>query len=87
MPAWVEKYTGKKLNFEFTSGGEFPDDPTGYDLVIHCGGCMLQPRVVQYREQLAEEAGVPFTNYGILIAYMNGILQRSLSIFPDLFER
>lgn len=87
LPNWIQSYTKKPFDFSLTSGASFPTDLQPYKLVVHCGGCMLQPRVVQYREQLAEEAGVPFTNYGILIAYMNGILQRSLSIFPDLFER
>lgn len=86
LPNWIQAYTKKTLNFSLTSGASFPTNLQPYKLVLHCGGCMLQPRVVQYREQLAAEAGVPFTNYGVLIAYMNGILQRSLSIFPDLFE-
>ncbi len=86
LPNWIQTYTKKKLDFSLTSSASFPTDLSTYALVVHCGGCMLQPRVVQYREQLAAEASIPFTNYGILIAYMNGILQRSLSIFPDLFE-
>lgn len=85
LPNWIQAYTKKALHFSLTSGASFPTDLQSYKLIVHCGGCMLQPRVVQYREQLAAEAGIPFTNYGILIAYMNGILQRSLSIFPDLF--
>ena len=86
MPAWVEKYTGKKLNFEFTSGGEFPDDPTGYDLVIHCGGCMLGEREMKSRIRRCAEKNVPITNYGIAIAQMHGILRRSLGVFPDILK-
>ena len=86
MPAWVEKYTGKKLNFEFTSGGEFPDDPTGYDLVIHCGGCMLGEREMKSRIRRCAEKNVPITNYGIAIAQMHGILRRSLGVFPEILK-
>lgn len=86
MPAWVEKYTGKKLNFEFTSGGEFPDDPTGYDLVIHCGGCMLGEREMKSRIRRCGEKNVPITNYGIAIAQMHGILRRSLGVFPEILK-
>lgn len=79
LPAWIQKYSGRRLNFVFTSGGEFPEDlsPEKYALIVHCGGCMLTEREMQYRMRLAEDAGVPFTNYGTLIAYMNGILART----------
>lgn len=80
IPKWLEKYTGKTLNYKFTSGREFPDDLTGIDLVVHCGGCMLNEREVCSRMRIAEEQNIPMTNYGILIAYMNGILKRSLLI-------
>lgn len=87
LPAWIRKFTGiEDIRFEFTSGGQFPEDLDGYDLVIHCGGCMLGDREVSYRAKCAADAGVPFTNYGISIAYMNGILKRSLSPFPELCE-
>ena len=87
FPAWLKKHTGiENLNFEFTSGGEFPDMLDKYDLIIHCGGCMLNEREVVYRAKCASDAGIPFTNYGTAIAYMNGILQRSLSPFPELQE-
>jgi len=81
LPGWIKKHTGKELRFEFTSGGGFPEDlsPEKYAMVVHCGGCMLTEREMQYRMRCAEDAGVPFTNYGTLIAYMNGILRRSLS--------
>ncbi len=85
LPAWLRRYTGHDgLVFDFTSGGDFPENLDGYDLVIHCGGCMLGEREVAYRARCAEDAGVPFTNYGTAIAYMNGILKRSLSPFPDM---
>ena len=82
LPNWIRKHTGKSINFEFTSGGEFPDDLSKYSLIVHCGGCMLNEREVLYRQKCAQDQGVPFTNYGTLIAYMNGILARSAEIFP-----
>lgn len=83
LPRWMEQYTGKKLNFKFTSGTEFPEDFTGYDLIVHCGGCMLNEREMKYRLQCAEDQGIPITNYGILISYMNGILKRCIAPFPE----
>lgn len=81
MPHWIETYTGKKPEFVFTSGTGFPEDLTPYRLVVHCGGCMLNEREMQWRRNQAVSQGVPMTNYGIAIAHMNGILQRSLEIF------
>ncbi|MCM1171483.1 MAG: [FeFe] hydrogenase H-cluster maturation GTPase HydF [Clostridium sp.] len=78
IPAWLKKYTGKQLDFEYTSGGDFPNELNGYKLIIHCGACMLNEREVLYRMKCAIDAGVPFTNYGTAIAYMNGILERSI---------
>lgn len=86
LPKWIQQYTQKKLNFTFTAGGSFPDSVQDYALIVHCGGCMLQPKVVQHRAKLAKKQQIPFTNYGTLIAYINGILERSLSVFPDLYE-
>lgn len=88
IPAMIRRHTGKSdLNFHFTSGGGFPESLDGYDLVIHCGGCMLNEREMRYRGKCAADEGVPFTNYGIALAYMNGILKRSLSFFPELLEK
>lgn len=84
LPAWLRQYTGKDLRFAFTSGGEFPEDPSGYALVVHCGGCMLSEREMRYRAGSAAGAGVPMTNYGVTIAHVHGILRRSLSPFPDV---
>lgn len=84
LPALLRKTTGKSLNIKLSSGREFPDDLSRYSLVIHCGGCMLNEREVTYRRKSAEEQNVPFTNYGIAIACMNGILRRSIGIFPEL---
>lgn len=85
LPAWIRKHAGtEEIIFDFTSGGDFPESLDGYDIVIHCGGCMLGEREVSYRARCAEDAGIPFTNYGTAIAYMNGILKRSLSPFPSL---
>ncbi len=81
LPGWIKKFTGADCQFEFTSGTEFPDDLTGYRLVIHCGGCMLNEREMKYRYRCAEEQGVPMTNYGTAIALMHGILERSLTAF------
>lgn len=84
IPRWLRQYTGKNLKIETTSGTEYPEDLSGYSLIIHCGGCMLNEREVQYRMKCAVDSGIPFTNYGITIAYMKGILKRSLGIFPHL---
>lgn len=81
LPAWIRKYTEKNLEFSFTSGTEFPDELGEYSLIVHCGGCMLNEREMKYRLSCAEDQGVPMTNYGIIIAYMNGILERSLEPF------
>ena len=86
LPAWIRKYTGKQLEFFFTSGGEFPEDVSGYALVVHCGGCMLNEREMKSRIEKAVSCGVPITNYGIAIAHLHGILKRSLSPFPALME-
>ena len=77
IPAWLRAYTKKSISIETSSGFGFPEDLSPYRMVIHCGGCMLNEREVQSRMRQAREQGVPFTNYGITIAYMNGILQRS----------
>ncbi len=84
LPAWLKAHTGKTLSIETSSGADFPDDLSRYALILHCGGCMLNAREMQYRAACAADAGVPMTNYGVAIAYMNGILRRSLSVFPDL---
>lgn len=81
LPRWIRTHTGKNLNFDFTSGTEFPLDLQRYRLIIHCGGCTLNEREMKYRLKCAEDAGVPLTNYGTTIAYMKGILARSLEIF------
>ncbi len=83
MPNWVRNYTKKNINFEFTSGKDFSEDLSKYALVIHCGGCMLNKREMQSRTGYAADSGVPMTNYGIAIAHMHGILERSLAPFPD----
>lgn len=84
IPAWIKKHTGKDIKFEFTSGREFPDSLSEYALVLHCGGCMITERDVTNRMEKAIAQDIPFTNYGILIAYMNGILKRSIEVFPEL---
>lgn len=84
MPAWIKKHTGKELAFHFTSGTEFPDDLSPYRLIVHCGGCTLNEREMQYRIKCAADSGVPMTNYGTMIAYIHGILARSVALFPDV---
>ncbi len=81
IPRWLRDYTGKELEIELSAGRGFPEDLSPYALVIHCGGCMLQEREVGYRMKCAADQGVPFTNYGITIAYMQGILKRSIELF------
>lgn len=81
LPKWISDYTGKRLHFSFSSGNAFPENLSGIALVVHCGGCMLNAREIQYRRMAAQAQGVPFTNYGMLIAAVNGILSRSLSCF------
>ena len=86
IPQWLSDYTGKKLELEFTSGRDFPEDLSEYALVIHCGGCMLTEREMQYRARQAEDADVPMTNYGMVIAHTHGILKRSLEPFADALK-
>lgn len=83
IPRWLRKYTGKDIRIETCSGTEFPEDLSPYAMVIHCGGCMLNEREVRYRTKCAVDQGVPITNYGTFIAYVNGILKRSLEVFPE----
>ena len=84
LPKWLRECTGKELNFSWTSGTEFPADLSAYRLIVHCGGCMLNEREMQYRYRCAADQQIPMTNYGLCIAYTHGILKRSLSLFPDL---
>lgn len=84
LPGWVRKYTQAEPEFCFTSGTEFPDDLSEYKLVIHCGACMLNEKEMVYRNKAAKEQSVPMTNYGIAIAYMNGILKRTVEPLPEI---
>ncbi|MDR2160209.1 MAG: [FeFe] hydrogenase H-cluster maturation GTPase HydF [Treponema sp.] len=84
IPRWIRDYTGAVPDFAFTSGGDFPADISSYKLIVHCGGCMLNEREMRFREKCAAGERVPMTNYGILIAHMQGILRRSLSLFPPV---
>ena len=86
LPKWISDYTGKQLEFEFTSGRDFPEDLSPYALVIHCGGCMLTEREMQYRARHASDSGIPMSNYGIIIAHTHGILRRSLEPFKDILN-
>ena len=84
LPAWIRQYTGKDVEFAYTSGTEFPEDLTGYRMVVHCGGCMLNEREMKYRIRCAADQGVPIANYGLVIAQTQGILRRSLQVFPEI---
>jgi [FeFe] hydrogenase H-cluster maturation GTPase HydF len=84
LPRWIRNYTAVEPEFCFRSGGEFPEDLSAYQMVIHCGGCMLNEREMQYRRRCAEDQHIPFTNYGITIAYIQGILHRSVAMFPGI---
>ena len=86
LPNWIRRFTGKDVQFSFTAGNEFPEDVSKYALVVHCGGCMLNEREMQYRLRHSAERNVPMTNYGIAIAHMHGILNRALAPFPDLHQ-
>lgn len=81
IPRWLKTYTGKQLEIQLSSGTEFPEELSEYKLIIHCGGCMLNEREMKYRLKCAKDQGVPITNYGTAIAYMQGILGRSVEIF------
>ena len=82
LPRWIRQYTGKEPEFVFSSGTEFPADLSPYKLIVHCGGCMLNEREMKYRLACAKDQNIPMTNYGILIAYIQGILKRSVEPFP-----
>jgi len=82
IPRWLRQMVGGDLEFGFSSGKDFPPDVARYDLIVHCGGCMLNPREMRYRQRVAAEAGVPMTNYGVLLAKVHGILERAIEPFP-----
>ena len=84
MPAWIAKCSNANIEFDFTSGGEFPEDVSRYALIVHCGGCMLNEKEMKHRIRTAMAADVPMVNYGVAIAHMNGILRRSLEVFPQI---
>ncbi len=86
IPRWISEYTGKKVEFAFCSGAEFPQDLNEYALVVHCGGCMLTEQMMKARMKNAKTAGVPVVNYGVAIALMHGILRRSLEPVPGALE-
>lgn len=86
LPRWIKEYTGKNPEFIFTSGTEFPLDLSPYKMIIHCGACMLNEREMQYRIKCAADQNIPFTNYGITIAYISGILKRTVEPFPQIYK-
>lgn len=86
MPKWIEAYSKAKPEYTFTSGGGFPEDLSGFSLIVHCGGCMLNEKEMRRRVDKAKKSGVPIVNYGIAIAHMHGILERSLQPFPEMLK-
>lgn len=86
IPRGLEKYFDQSFDFTFRMGHDFPDDVSDYDLVIHCGSCMLNSKTMRTRIQMCEDQGVPITNYGVVLAYLSGILSRSLEIFTKSNE-
>lgn len=86
LPGWIEKFSGAKIEYTFTSGGEFPEEVSDFSLIIHCGGCMLNEKEMQSRVARAVSCGVPIVNYGIAIARMHGILERGLAPFPETLK-
>lgn len=86
LPRWIREYTGKEPEFVFTSGGAFPEDLSPYHMIVHCGGCTLNEREMKYRIARAQDENIPMTNYGILIAYTQGILARSVEVFPNVYQ-
>lgn len=86
LPHWIRNYTKAEPEFEFTSGTEFPSDISSYKLIIHCGACMLNEREIQHRYNCAAAIEIPMTNYGIAIAYMNGILKRTVTPLPEIYD-
>lgn len=86
LPNMLRKFTGKDIKIELTSGGEFPEDLSPYSLILHCGGCMLNQKELLYRKDFSVNSNIPFTNYGIAIAYMTGILERSIKPLPEIYN-
>lgn len=86
LPKWIKEHTGITPDYTFTSGTEFPEDLDEYELVIHCGACMLREKEVKYRLRSADDSGIPVTNYGIFIAYLNGILERTIRPFGEIHK-
>ena len=84
LPNWIRNFTGADVEFDFTSGGEFPETLTDYKLIVHCGGCMLNETEMKHRISTANKANIPIVNYGVAIAHINGILKRSLELFPEI---
>jgi len=86
LPKWIGKFSNAAIDFDFTAGGDFPEDVSRYALVVHCGGCMLNEKEMKHRIRTAVDCETPIVNYGVAIAHMNGILKRSLELFPQVLE-
>ncbi len=86
IPCWIRSFTRKDIQFDFTSGGDFTKNPEEYNLIVHCGGCMLGEKEMNNRIDLCIKSCVPIVNYGVAIAMMNGILKRSIEVFPEVSD-
>jgi len=86
IPRWLRQKAGGELHFEWTSGIELSGDLTQYNLIVHCGACMINRKEMLHRIMQATSAGVPIVNYGVLIAHVHGILRRTLSPFPGILR-
>ena len=84
IPRWLRQLVGGDLDFKWASGAELPPDLSDYKLVVHCGACMINRKEMLHRLMMAEGAGVPMVNYGVLIAHVLGILPRALEPFPEV---
>ncbi|MDR1930554.1 MAG: [FeFe] hydrogenase H-cluster maturation GTPase HydF [Treponema sp.] len=84
LPRWIKQHTGKRPEFVFSSGGDFPEDLSPFRMIIHCGACMLNDRELRYRRDCAADQRVAFTNYGVAIAHIQGILRRCIAVFPHI---
>jgi len=86
IPRWLRQYVGGDLQMDISSGRDYPDDLKNYKLILHCGGCMMNRREMLNRLRKAQEAGVPVTNYGVAISFLQGVIKRSLAPFPSALE-
>jgi len=83
IPRWLRQYVGGDLQIDTSCGRDYPQDLKDYKLILHCGACMMNRREMLNRLRKAHEAGVPVTNYGVAISFLQGVIKRSLAPFPS----